>query len=58
VKRTREPKQPADRALVEEAIRQELRERDLRMIRALLRKPMAERTHFLRQRLPNGGSCL
>ncbi len=46
------------RAAVEAAIRDELRERDLRIIRALLRKPMSERTHFLRRRLPNGGSCL
>jgi hypothetical protein len=27
-------------------------------IRSLLRKPMAERTHFLRKRLPGGGSTL
>jgi hypothetical protein len=27
-------------------------------IRCLLRKPMAERTHFLRKRLPGGGSTL
>jgi len=48
----------ADRAAIEEAIRQELQERDLRIIRALLRKPMSERTHFLRRCLPDGGSCL
>lgn len=27
-------------------------------IRRLLRRPMAERTHFLRVRLPGGGSAL
>lgn len=27
-------------------------------IRRLLKKPMAERTHFLRVRLPGGGSAL
>ena len=27
-------------------------------IRALLKRPMAERTHFLRVRLPSGGSAL
>jgi hypothetical protein len=27
-------------------------------IRRLLAKPMAERTHFLRSRLPGGGSAL
>jgi hypothetical protein len=46
------------RETVEAAIREELRQRDVCIIRALLRKPMAERTHFLRRRLPNGGSCL
>lgn len=40
------------------AITEELRERDRRIIRALLRKPMNERTHFLRKKLPNGGSHL
>ncbi len=34
-------------------------ERNLRdQIRRLLRLPMAQRTHFLRQRLPGGGSAL
>lgn len=34
-------------------------ERDLvAMIRRLLAVPMAERTHFLRVRLPGGGSAL
>jgi hypothetical protein len=28
------------------------------MIRRLLAKPMNERTHFLRKRLPGGGSAL
>jgi len=48
----------ASRKAKETAIAEELRERDLRMIRALLRKPMNKRTNFLRKRLPNGGSCL
>ena len=30
----------------------------LDMIRANLALPMNQRTHFLRLRLPNGGSCL
>jgi hypothetical protein len=30
----------------------------LHMIRKLLAKPMEKRMHFLRVRLPNGGSCL
>jgi len=30
----------------------------LDQIRALLALPMNKRTHFLRVRLPNGGSCL
>ncbi len=30
----------------------------LRMIRRLLALPMEKRTHFLRVRLPGGGSCL
>lgn len=30
----------------------------LDQIRALLKLPMNKRTHFLRVRLPNGGSCL
>jgi hypothetical protein len=51
-------RQATDRQAVEDAVREELHERDLRMIRALLRKPMAQRTQFLRRRLPNGGSCL
>jgi hypothetical protein len=53
-----EEQQVPGRAAVEAAIREELHERDLRIIRALLKKPMSERTHFLRKRLPNGGSCL
>ena len=50
--------QTPERAAVEAAIREELIERDRRLIRALLRQPMSKRTHFLRQRLPNGGTCL
>jgi hypothetical protein len=41
-----------------EALRRES-ELDLReQIRRLLAKPMSERTHFLRARLPGGGSAL
>lgn len=37
----------------------DLSEEELRhMIRQLLDKPIEERTHFLRARLPNGGSAL
>jgi hypothetical protein len=33
-------------------------EADRRRIRAILSKPMNKRTHFLRVRLPNGGSSI
>ncbi|MBY0506673.1 MAG: hypothetical protein K2X03_22330 [Bryobacteraceae bacterium] len=49
---------PAQRELALAAMRQ-ASEQDLRqMIRRQLALPMNQRTHFLRLRLPNGGSCL
>ena len=49
---------PAQRDLALETMRQ-TSERELTlMIRRQLALPMNKRTHFLRKRLPNGGSCL
>ncbi len=41
-----------------EAMRQSSEQDLVDMIRANLALPMHKRTHFLRLRLPNGGSCL
>lgn len=57
-KPARRTRKRASRAEVLEALRLES-ERDLReQIRRLLDKPIEERTHFLRVRLPGGGSAL
>lgn len=57
-KPARRRRKRASRAEVLEALRLES-ERDLReQIRRLLDKPIEERTHFLRVRLPGGGSAL
>jgi len=56
-KNNKTPK-PTKRELALEAMRQGS-EQELRdMIRRQLELPMNKRTHFLRVRLPNGGSCL
>ena len=56
--KNKKPRKPTKRELALEAMRQvsELELTD--MIRRQLALPMHERTHFLRVRLPNGGSCL
>ena len=57
-KPARRRRKRASRAEVLEALRLES-ERDLReQIRRLLDRPIEERTHFLRVRLPGGGSAL
>jgi hypothetical protein len=40
------------------ALRKETDRAELEQIRRLLALPMNKRTHFLRVRLPNGGSAL
>jgi hypothetical protein len=40
------------------ALRAETDREVIELIERLLAKPMHERTHFLRRRLPNGGSAL
>jgi hypothetical protein len=41
-----------------EALKKESERAELEQIRRLLSLPMNRRTHFLRVRLPNGGSAL
>lgn len=54
----RKRRRSADRDAALDALRRES-ERELRdLIERLLAKPMHERTHFLRRRLPGGGSAL
>jgi len=56
--KSKKPRKPTKRQLELEAMRQ-VSEQDLTdMIRRQLALPMNQRTHFLRLRLPNGGSCL
>lgn len=56
--RPRRARRKPSRSEVLEALKLET-ERDLReQIRRLLAKPMEERTHFLRVRLPGGGTAL
>lgn len=53
------PKRPiSSRSRALEALEKELDRAEREQIRALLALPMNRRTHFLRVRLPNGGSCL
>jgi hypothetical protein len=40
------------------ALRRESERELVETIRRLLDLPMEKRTHFLRRRLPNGGSCI
>ena len=54
-KRTRKP---TKREIELEAMRQVWEQDLVDMIRANLALPMHKRTHFLRMRLPNGGSTL
>ena len=48
----------AERELALETMRQASEQELTLMIRRQLALPMNKRTHFLRKRLPNGGSCL
>ena len=57
LKNKKQPK-PTKRELALEAMRQVSEQELTEMIRRQLALPMHERTHFLRVRLPNGGSCL
>jgi hypothetical protein len=56
-KRARADPSPRRRAELD-ALRRETELDLVRQIRRLLAKPMAERTRFLRVRLPGGGSAL
>ena len=47
-----------ERELALETMRQASEQELTLMIRRQLTLPMNKRTHFLRKRLPNGGSCL
>ncbi len=49
---------PTERELALDAMRQASEQELTGMIRRQLALPMNKRTHFLRLRLPNGGSCL
>ena len=51
-------RKPTQRELALEAMRQGSEQELTDMIRRQLALPMEKRTHFLRMRLPNGGSCL
>lgn len=52
------PRPPTKRQLALEAMRQASEDELTALIRRQLALPMNQRTHFLRLRLPNGGSCL
>lgn len=52
------PRKQTKREQELESMRQSSEQDLLDMIRANLALPMHKRTHFLRLRLPNGGSCL
>ena len=52
------PRPPSKRELALEAMRQASEDELTALIRRQLALPMNKRTHFLRLRLPNGGSCL
>ncbi len=54
MKRKRQRKRAAELAVLKAESEADLREQ----IRRLLDKPMSERTHFLRVRLPGGGSAV
>ncbi|MBI2686790.1 MAG: hypothetical protein HYX27_10775 [Acidobacteria bacterium] len=56
--KNKKTRKPAQRELALEAIRQASEQELTGMIRRQLAIPMNKRTHFLRIRLPNGGSCL
>ena len=51
-------RKPTKREIELEAMRQVWEQDLVAMIRANLALPMHKRTHFLRKRLPNGGSTL
>ena len=58
ISKNKKPRKPTKRELALEAMRQVSEQELTDMIRRQLALPMHERTHFLRVRLPNGGSCL
>jgi hypothetical protein len=51
-------KAPSSKKASLDALRKEADRAELEQIRNLLALPMNRRTHFLRVRLPNGGSAL
>lgn len=54
----KKPRKPTKREQTLEAMRAASEQDLIDMIRRQLSLPMHKRTHFLRMRLPNGGSCL
>ena len=56
--KNKKPRKPTQRELALEAMRQASEQELTALIRRQLALPMNKRTHFLRLRLPNGGSCL
>lgn len=56
--KSKKTRKPTQRELALEAMRQGSEEELTGLIRRQLALPMNKRTHFLRMRLPGGGSCL
>ena len=54
----RKPKRKTPRSKILESLRKESDRATIDQIRRLLALPMNKRTHFLRVRMPNGGSAL
>lgn len=57
MKKKAAPKKKSRKATLA-AVKEESKQAELEQIRRLLALPMNKRTHFLRVRLPNGGSAL